>query len=75
MHSHKNARHSPKVIKSDFKALGQFLRESEPQVILISVLPGAGNSIDRKQMDLVTGVTTQIWCSLIMGWPTQHQTC
>lgn len=51
MHSHENASHSPKVIKRDFKALAQFLRESKPQVIPIFVLPGAGNDIDTKQVE------------------------
>lgn len=37
--------------KETSKALGQFLREWEPQVILISVFSGADDNTERKQMD------------------------
>ena len=45
---------SPRAIKRDFRALGQFIRESGAQAIFFSGLPIAGSNTGRNRASLNT---------------------
>ena len=55
---------SPRVIKRDFKALGQLIRESGVQVIFSSILPVAGSNIGRNRWTQSINTWLRGWCHL-----------
>ncbi|GAB0181413.1 hypothetical protein GRJ2_000606600 [Grus japonensis] len=53
---------SPRVIKRDFGALGQLVRESGAQVIFISLLPVAGSNVGRNRRTQSINTWLHGWC-------------
>jgi len=53
---------SPRVIKRDFRALGQLVRESGAQVIFSALLPVVGNDIGRNSWAQSINTWLRGWC-------------
>jgi len=54
--------HSRRVIKRDFRALGQLVRESGAQVIFSSLLPVADGDVGRNRCTQPTNTWLRGWC-------------